>query len=60
MPSLLASQSSAPMKEIPDDEDAKRLELTREHKYHVNCLALEHSNESCFSEIGCNHCQKPK
>lgn len=37
---------------------SERLDTVRQHKYCVNCLAVDHSNGSCFSDKGCRHCKK--
>lgn len=35
-----------------------RIRAVRIHKYCPNCLAHEHSEGTCFSKLGCRHCQK--
>ncbi|XP_058974418.1 uncharacterized protein LOC131800745 [Musca domestica] len=41
-----------------DMDMTKRFEVVRKHKYCVNCLVLDHSHGSCFSDTGCRHCHK--
>ncbi|XP_046811631.1 uncharacterized protein LOC124421011 [Lucilia cuprina] len=37
---------------------ADRLNAVRANKYCINCLAHDHSQNSCFSKHGCKHCHK--
>lgn len=36
----------------------ERLQVVRNHKYCINCLALDHSQGTCFSTHGCKTCKK--